>query len=191
MACGRCEVSASTKSWWSASMISTVMPPARHIPATASTACRIGALDRREDAPAVLEQLGETRIGAGELGAGDGMARHQMRVRRQHRCKPFDDRALGRTDIGDDGALGESVARSPHRPPRSCRDEAPGRRDRRLRRHRPRRPPRDRPVRVPRCDCGSPTRARHADDLVGQALAADHSGPAKSRSDRRRSGRCA
>ncbi len=38
----------------------------------------IGAVGRRQDAPAVDEELGETGIGAGILGAGDRMRRHEM-----------------------------------------------------------------------------------------------------------------
>ena len=39
----------------------------------------VGAVERREDAAAVDEQFGEAGIGAGMLGAGDRMRRHEMR----------------------------------------------------------------------------------------------------------------
>jgi len=38
----------------------------------------VGALRRREDAPAADEQLGEARVGTGMLGAGDRMGRDKM-----------------------------------------------------------------------------------------------------------------
>ena len=40
----------------------------------------VGAFGRRQDAPAVLEQLGKAGIGTGMLGAGDRMGRHEMNV---------------------------------------------------------------------------------------------------------------
>ena len=64
----------------------------------------IGARRRRQDAPAVLEELGEARLGPGILGAGDGMRRHEMHARREMRRHLADDRLLHRPDIGDDRA---------------------------------------------------------------------------------------
>jgi hypothetical protein len=46
---------------------------------------RIGSFRRRQDAPAVDEELGETGIGARMFGARDGMRRHEMDVGRQMR----------------------------------------------------------------------------------------------------------
>ena len=46
---------------------------------------RVGVRRRREDAPAVDEQLGEAGIGAGMLGAGDRMRGHEMHAGRQVR----------------------------------------------------------------------------------------------------------
>ena len=64
----------------------------------------IGAIRGSEDAPAIDEQLGETGIGTGVLGAGDGVRRHEMDAGRQMRRHLPRDRALDRTDIGDDRA---------------------------------------------------------------------------------------
>ena len=64
----------------------------------------VGAVGRRQDAPAVDEQFGKACIGPGIFGAGDRMRRHEMHVLRQMRGHVADDRALDRADVGDDGA---------------------------------------------------------------------------------------
>ena len=64
----------------------------------------IGALRRRQDAPAVDEEFGEAGIGAGMLGAGHRMRRHEMHARRQMRRHVPHHRALDRADVGDDRA---------------------------------------------------------------------------------------
>ncbi len=61
------------------------------------------ALRRRQDAPAVDEQLGEAGIGPRILGPGHRMRRHEMHIFRQMRTHVADDRALDRADIGDGG----------------------------------------------------------------------------------------
>ena len=65
--------------------------------------CRC-ALRRGQDTPAVDEQLGETGIGAGIFGAGDGMRRHEMNAGGEMRRHLAHHRALDRADVGDDGA---------------------------------------------------------------------------------------
>ena len=65
---------------------------------------RVGALGRRQDAPAVDEQLGEAGVGAGVFGAGDRMRRHEVDAGGQVRRHVAHDRALHRADVGDDGA---------------------------------------------------------------------------------------
>ena len=59
-------------------MVSTLAPNERQNAASRSTAARVGAFGRRQDAPAVDEQLGEAGVGAGVLGAGDRMRGHEM-----------------------------------------------------------------------------------------------------------------
>src|ERR1700676_634498 len=61
----------------------------------------VGAFGWREDAPAVDEQLRETGIRAGMLGAGHRMRRHEMNALRNKRRHLPDDRALDRADVGD------------------------------------------------------------------------------------------
>ena len=95
---------ASTRSWWSGAMISTLAPSARQNAASFSTRLRIGAFRRRQDAPAVDEQFGEAGVRARMLGAGDRMRRHEMHVLRQVRRHVAHHRALDRADVGDDGA---------------------------------------------------------------------------------------
>ena len=85
-------------------MVSTLAPSARQNAASFSTAAGIGAFGRREDAPAADEQFGEAGIGAGMLGAGDRMRRHEMHAGGQMRSHVAHDRALDRADIGDDRA---------------------------------------------------------------------------------------
>jgi hypothetical protein len=65
---------------------------------------RVGAFRRGQDAPAVDEQLGETRIGTGMLGAGDRMRWYEMRAGGQIRRHVAHHGALDRADIGNDGA---------------------------------------------------------------------------------------
>ena len=71
---------------------------------------RIGALRRRQDAPAIDEKLGKAGIGAGVLGAGYRMCRHEMDVSGQMRSHLAHHRALDRADVGDDGTLCEMRA---------------------------------------------------------------------------------
>ena len=85
-------------------MISTLAPMPAQNARSFSTAVGIGAFGRRQNAPAVDEQFGEAGIGAGMLGAGDRMRRHEMDARRQMRRHLADDRALDRADVGDDRA---------------------------------------------------------------------------------------
>ena len=61
---------------------------------------RVGALRRRQDAPAVDEQLGKAGIGAGIFGARHRMRRHEMHGLRQMRAHVAHDRALDRADVG-------------------------------------------------------------------------------------------
>ena len=68
---------------------------------------RVGILRRREDAPAVDEQLGEARIRTGMLGAGHRMRGHEMDAGRQVRGHVAHDRRLDRPDVGDGRALCE------------------------------------------------------------------------------------
>ena len=63
---------------------------------------RVGAGRRRQQRPAALEQGGEAGIGAGILGAGHRMRRHEMHARRHQRPDVADHRLLGGADIGQD-----------------------------------------------------------------------------------------
>jgi hypothetical protein len=63
----------------------------------------IGARRRHDQRPAALEQRGEPRIGAGELGAREGMAGHEMHPRRHQRPDIAQHRNLGRADIRQHG----------------------------------------------------------------------------------------
>ena len=65
----------------------------------------VGALRRRQDAPAVDEQFGEARVGTGIFGAGDRMRRDEMHVRGQVRGHVAQHRALDRADVRHRGAL--------------------------------------------------------------------------------------
>ena len=65
---------------------------------------RIGARRRREDAPAIAEELGEAGIGTGMFGPCDRMGGHETDARRQMRRHSRDDRALHRAHIGDNAA---------------------------------------------------------------------------------------
>ena len=90
----------------------------------------VGARRRRQDAPALAEQLGKARFGAGMLGAGDRVARHQRDAPRQQRRQRLDHRTLGRGDIGDDDAGTEQRAEFPadrgKGARRHCQDDEPG-----------------------------------------------------------------
>ncbi len=67
-------------------MVSTLAPSERQNAASRSTAASARRLlRRREDAPAVDEQFREAGIGAGVLGAGDRMRRHEGCIGRQMR----------------------------------------------------------------------------------------------------------
>ena len=79
-------------------------PNARQNAASRSVASGLGALGRRQDAPAVDEQLGEAGVGAGVFGAGDGMRGHEVDAGGQVRRHVANDRAFDRADVGDDGA---------------------------------------------------------------------------------------
>jgi hypothetical protein len=63
----------------------------------------IGVLRRRQDRPAVLEQLGETGVGTRILGSGDGMGRDEMHPGRQVRRHLTDHRTLDGPHVRDDG----------------------------------------------------------------------------------------
>ena len=65
---------------------------------------RIGALRRRENAPAVFEQLGKARVGPRMLGARYRVRRHEMHVLRQMLRHITQDRAFYRADIRHDRA---------------------------------------------------------------------------------------
>ena len=65
---------------------------------------RIGVGERRQDAPAVVKQVGKARGGAGMLGAGDGMAGHEMHARGDMGQHVADHRLLDRAHVGDDRA---------------------------------------------------------------------------------------
>ena len=67
---------------------------------------RVGALGRRQDAPAVHEQFGKARVGAGIFGAGHRMRGHEMHGLGQMRRHVANDGALDRAHVGDDGAGG-------------------------------------------------------------------------------------
>jgi hypothetical protein len=56
---------------------------------------------RREDAPAVLEQVGEACLGAGIFCAGDGMGGHEMHAGGDVRLHLAEDRGLDRADVAD------------------------------------------------------------------------------------------
>ena len=64
----------------------------------------IGALGRRENAPAIDEQFSETGIRTGVLGTGDGMRRNELRACRQMRLHVPHHRAFDRADIGHNRA---------------------------------------------------------------------------------------
>ena len=64
----------------------------------------VRAVRRRQDAPAVDEQLGEAGVRAGILRAGDRMRRDEMHALRHMRRHVLEHRALDRADIGDDRA---------------------------------------------------------------------------------------
>ena len=84
-------------------MISTFAPSADQNARNFSTAA-VGALWRRQDAPAVDEQLGEPRVRPRILGSGDGMRRNEMHARRHMRCHVLEHRGLHRADVGEDRA---------------------------------------------------------------------------------------
>ena len=64
----------------------------------------VSAFGRGQDAPAVDEELGETGIGTGMLGAGNRMRRNEVHAFGQMRRHVPHDRALDRADVGDDRA---------------------------------------------------------------------------------------
>ncbi len=65
---------------------------------------RVRAFRRGENAPAVDEQLGETGVRAGVLGAGHRVRRHEMDAGGQVRRHVPSHGALDRADIGNDRA---------------------------------------------------------------------------------------
>ncbi len=65
---------------------------------------RVGAFRRGEDAPAVLEQVGEARIGSRLFCTGERGAGNEVDVGRHMRLHLRDHRRLGRADIGDNRA---------------------------------------------------------------------------------------
>ena len=60
----------------------------------------VGARFGRKDAPAVLEQFGETGFGPREFRTRHRMAGDEMHARRQKRIYLGEDRAFDRADIG-------------------------------------------------------------------------------------------
>ena len=64
----------------------------------------VGVFRRRQDAPAVDEQLGEAGIGPGIFGAGDRMARNEMDACRAGAAPFAHHGGFHRADVGDDGA---------------------------------------------------------------------------------------
>ena len=85
-------------------MVSTLAPSRRQNAASLSTAFGSAPLRRRQDAPAVDEQFGKARVGAGIFGAGHRMRRHEMHALRKMRGHVADHRALDRADVGNGGA---------------------------------------------------------------------------------------
>ncbi len=65
---------------------------------------RVGRGLGRQDGPTVVEQLGEARIGTGELGPGDGVARHHVDARRGGGGHRLAHRAFDRADVRQRGA---------------------------------------------------------------------------------------
>ncbi len=61
----------------------------------------VGVFRRREDAPAVDEQLGEAGVRPGVFGAGDGMAGNEMNAGGDVRRHVAHHRGLDRADVGD------------------------------------------------------------------------------------------
>ena len=76
---------------------------------------RIGPRRRRQDGPAPVEQLGEARLGARLLGAGNGVPRHEVHAFGHVRGHVAHDGSLHRADVGDDRARLAGWARSPQR----------------------------------------------------------------------------
>ncbi len=74
-------------------MISTLAPRRRQKSCKPLDRLRVRALRRRQDAPAVFEQLGEAGVGPGIFGAGDRMGGNEMHAFRQVRRHLGDDRA--------------------------------------------------------------------------------------------------
>ena len=104
MRCGRWLVTASTRSWCSAPITSTLAPNALQNARSFVDRRGIGACGRREDGPSVDEQFGEAGVRARMLGAGDRMRRDEMHGLRQQCLHVAQHRGLDRADIGDDGA---------------------------------------------------------------------------------------
>src|SRR6516165_273288 len=73
--------------------------PERHEPLDRG---RLDVRRRRENAPAVDEQLGKAGIWAGVFSAGDGMGRHEMHPRGKMGRHGAQYRGFDRADIGDD-----------------------------------------------------------------------------------------
>ena len=86
-----------------------------------SSAVRIGAGQRREDAPAIFEQFGKAGIRAGFFRARERMAGNEMHAVRHMRLHLRDDRGLGRADIGEDRALLQRRRDLPWPPRRTSR----------------------------------------------------------------------
>ena len=98
-------VMASTRSWCAG--VHRLDPGAEPLPQRAHLARpppRRVVRQRRQDAPAVLEQLGEAGVGAGMFGAGHRMAGHEMNAAGRCGAASRDHGRLHRADIGDDGA---------------------------------------------------------------------------------------
>ena len=112
-------------------------PACRPVPTarvTLASAVGIGVGQRRQDAPAVVEQLGEAGFGPGMLGAGDRVAGHEMHARSGSVGRSVaDHRLLDRADIGDDRARRAAPARCARRSRHRPRAASRARRDRRRR----------------------------------------------------------
>ena len=87
-------------------MISTFEPSASQKRARrARRRAGVGAVGRRQDAPAVVEQRREARVRPRMLGAGDRMGRHEMHALRADAARSLrDHRALDRADVRHDRA---------------------------------------------------------------------------------------
>ena len=94
---------------------------------------RISVGQRRQDAPAIDEEFGKTRLRPGLLRAGNRVARNEMNAGRHMRRHVAHDRTLHGADIGEDGAGLQARGRSPPPVRHRCPPANTGSRDRHLR----------------------------------------------------------